>query len=298
VWSGSTRVRCGALVETACPAQSSDASLLAGRLRADGYLFCRGLLQREMVLKARAAVFSALGIEDGAVVRELPSLLSRQDVAALPAVARVLENPAIAALIRRACSGLQAVGHANAAAVGAGAVPPYQPLPYKWLRAVPPGLFTGVHCDQVYFPGADERCYTAWIPIGDVPVEHGAMMVCEGAFRGGHARYDALRQRYLVRGGASGTRQRGNGADHGWYARDASQVVRECGQGCRWLTADIHAGDVVVLPMETLHCTAVNTTQRHRISADVRWLPISDNSTRPSSSSTEPKAKRVKGPVL
>ncbi|KAJ3088896.1 hypothetical protein HK102_007689 [Quaeritorhiza haematococci] len=54
--------------------------------------------------------------------------------------------------------------------------PPVCTLPYKWLRAVGTGLFTGPHVDRVYL-GRNPRLLTAWIPIGDVPLEMGAMVV-------------------------------------------------------------------------------------------------------------------------
>lgn len=37
---------------------------------------------------------------------------------------------------------------------------------FKWVRAVPPGLFTGLHIDRVYMGGGSARLLTAWIPIG------------------------------------------------------------------------------------------------------------------------------------
>lgn len=262
VWSGGTRVRCGALVETGA-AEAADGALLAERVRRDGYLLVRGLLARRDVLAARAAIFGAVGVGDVGSVSDMPSLMGRQDVAALPAVRRVLESAAIAVLLRRI---------ASASSDGGGA-DPLVPIPFKWLRAVPPGLFTGVHFDRVYFPAMNDNTQTAWTPLGDVPVEHGAMMVCEGAHRHGHPRYDVLRSYLTGEGAVSGTRAAGNGTDSGWYARDAAQVVRDC-PGARWLTADLRAGDVVILPLETLHCTAVNTLQRHRISCDVRWVPL------------------------
>ena len=61
----------------------------------------------------------------------------------------------------------------------------------------------------------------------------------------------------------------------GWYTSDAAEVSREFGSDVRWLTADMRAGDVVILPLETLHCTAANMeARRHRISCDVRWVPM------------------------
>lgn len=48
---------------------------------------------------------------------------------------------------------------------------------YKWLRAVGDQEFTGAHMDRVFVGGA-ARMLTAWIPLGDVPVEQGSLLVC------------------------------------------------------------------------------------------------------------------------
>lgn len=154
-------------------------------------------------------------------------------------------------------------------------------VPYKWLRAVGPGLFTGVHMDRVYFPDIDPLTHTCWIPLGDVPVGNGAMMICEGAHPHGDRRFTPLRERYLLDKRRSGTREgRQNGTDSGWYTSNAAEITREFGSDVRWLTADMRAGDVVILPLETLHCTAANMeAKRHRISCDVRWVPLRGRST-------------------
>ena len=130
--------------------------------------------------------------------------------------------------------------------------------------------------DRVYFPDIDPLTHTCWIPLGDVPVGNGAMMICEGAHSHGERRFTTLREHYLLGRRRSGTREgRQNGTDSGWYTSDAAAICREFGGGVRWLTADMRAGDAVILPLETLHCTAANMeAKRHRISCDVRWVPI------------------------
>ena len=44
----------------------------------------------------------------------------------------------------------------------------------------------------------------------------------------------------------------------------------------QWHTSDLHAGDVVVLSMDTLHMSAANKSRNIRISCDTRWLPADD----------------------
>jgi hypothetical protein len=133
VWGGDGRVRAYPLVETNVPAAEirsapSCSATLASRLRQDGYLFVRGLFAREAVLDARAAILDAVSSTDsrdtnadidsdsrwstaprcgkgaGGDADKPMSLLGRQDIAALPAVVRVLESPEVAGLLQ-ACTG-------------------------------------------------------------------------------------------------------------------------------------------------------------------------------------------------
>ena len=100
----------------------SDA-VLRIRFERDGYLFLRGFLAEEDVVAARNAVYRN---------SKQPSLLSQPELAQLPAVLAVLE----AAKLERVASLLL---HTQA-----------KPLVHKWLRGVPLGLYTGVHCDRVF----------------------------------------------------------------------------------------------------------------------------------------------------
>ena len=47
---------------------------------------------------------------------------------------------------------------------------------YKWLRAVGDHEFTGLHMDRV-FMGRSPRMLTAWIPLGDIPIAQGPILV-------------------------------------------------------------------------------------------------------------------------
>ena len=97
--------------------------------------------------------------------------------------------------------------------------------------------------DRVYFPDIDPLTHTCWIPLGDVPIGNGTMMICEGAHAHGDLRFMALRERYLLDRSRSGTREgRQNGTDSGWYTSDAAEISREFGSDARWLTslADAH----------------------------------------------------------
>ena len=45
------------------------------------------------------------------------------------------------------------------------------------------GEFTGLHTDRVFLGRGSSRLLTVWLPLGDVPVEHGGLLVCHGSHR-------------------------------------------------------------------------------------------------------------------
>jgi hypothetical protein len=263
----------GEMVDSGPLWAARDVAALRARLARDGYLLLRGALPALDVHRARRAVLAALA-------REVPScfapgapgvaapgaaglgLLSRQHISALPRVAAVLESPVLFDVA-------SALLHVPAADVITPA--------YKWARAVAPGEFTGVHADTVFFPGMDvlgggdttsapPHMLTAWVPLGDVPVEQGALLVAPGSHR--LRSFAALRREYLPRAlGADGTHS-------GWLAASAADVARMLPPGApppAWVTADFGAGDVAVLRLDVLHMSCRNVSAVVRTSADTRW---------------------------
>jgi ectoine hydroxylase-related dioxygenase (phytanoyl-CoA dioxygenase family) len=141
------------------------------------------------------------------------------------------------------------------------------------VRTARVGAATGVHFDWVYFTQGTADLYTAWIPIGDVPVEDGALLVLEGShriaeLRRDYGRFDAFRD-----GGYSDTNHR---YFEGLLTKDAPAVQQR--YGLRWLTTDYAAGDVVIFGMFTLHCSLDNQSSagRIRISVDARYQRAAD----------------------
>ncbi len=148
-----------------------DFAALRTRLQQDGYLLIRGLLPRSAVAMAREACTTFLSEEgllrsdaprDDAAVRPGGSgvlLAKYQDtLVSLPEIRSVLESP------RPFFDSL--FGE------------PSDTFPYKWLRAVATGEFTGAHIDSVYMGRGSRRLTTCWIPFGDISVEQGTLLVC------------------------------------------------------------------------------------------------------------------------
>jgi len=205
------------------------------------------------VLEADGALESAAPPDEVRVAPEIadgisapPSLLRRLDVQRRPEVRSALEHPRLFA--------------AAAQLLGAGEV---ETTEYKWLRAVPPGKFTGPHMDRAYV-GAGSRL-TAWIPLGDVaPGPGGSGALCWVPRSHVDTRVVSRYADYKS-AGADGERS-------GWLAPDPAALALP--EGCIWRTTHFAMGDVAVFGMDLLHSTVPNDSQNFRLSCDTRWQPV------------------------
>lgn len=235
----------------------ADTGELRRRIAADGYLFIRGLIDRGAVLEARRVVLEHLQ-ERGALVAGAPLLEGVMPRAGRgvgmgkrgthrPEVLRVLEGPELQAFYRRL--------YAEAPAT----------FGHKWLRAVGNEKFTGSHMDVVYMGRGSERVNTVWIPFGDIPIAQGTLVICEASHR-----LDSFARLRATYGASDVDRDR----TEGWFSEDPEEILDRFGS--RWLTADVRAGDVITFGLHTLHGSTTNTTNRFRISCDVRYQPASE----------------------
>jgi ectoine hydroxylase-related dioxygenase (phytanoyl-CoA dioxygenase family) len=152
----------------------------------------------------------------------------------------------------------------------AGPVLPYR---YIWVRSVRVGAATGVHFDWVYMGRGTPNLYTSWIPIGDVPVSDGPLMILERShnlpeLRTTYGQVDADRDRVF-----SNSKHRYAG---GMLTKDAPALQTRF--GLRWLTTDFQAGDLLVFGMFMLHCSLDNKSPENRIrlSVDARYQRASE----------------------
>eukprot|EP00927_Polykrikos_kofoidii_P063591 TRINITY_DN58439_c0_g1_i1.p1 TRINITY_DN58439_c0_g1~~TRINITY_DN58439_c0_g1_i1.p1 ORF type:complete len:343 (+),score=35.25 TRINITY_DN58439_c0_g1_i1:116-1144(+) len=232
-------------------------------LEKEGLVVLRGILPSGLVRAARRRILveldSAHALARGKTARmearvshecldgqlPLPSLLRRLDVQGLPAVRCVLEHPKLFA--------------ATAALLG---VDETVTTAYKWLRAVPPGAFTGPHMDRAYV-GAGKRL-TIWVPLGDIFAGPGGLGSLCWIPRSHVTPAVVERFSAYQRAGNDGERS-------GWLAPDPGAL--ELPAGCRWRSANFKEGDVAVFGMDMLHTTIPNETTCFRLSCDTRWQP-------------------------
>ena len=249
------------LVETAWASGDDDTGRLRTALARDGYVLVRGALDREAVLAARAEVFARLA-EVGEVAEP-----SAEGVATGRSQRQALE-PDLGAFWRSVCEGdrLRAAAHGPRLRALAGALldAPACPFDFLWLRTMVGGRASPLLFDPVYMNRGSARVLTAWIPLGDVPLEAGPIVFVEGSHR-----FDDLIARY-----------RGIDVDRdampGSFPEDAVAFARS--RAARLLTADFRAGDVVLFDMFSLHGSCDNRLAggRVRLSCDVRWQPEAD----------------------
>jgi len=236
-----------------------DAQALRDRLADDGYLLLRAFHPRDEILRAREVIVDYLAAagalapgharEEGVAAASVapPNMKGRREITHHPAVQPVLEGPRTTALFATLFD------------------EPARSFDYKWLRATPPGEFTGVHADSVYMGRGSPRLLSCWIPFGEVTPAMGAITLCVGSHRS--PELARIRETY----GRSDNDRDGYG---GWLTLDPLELSDHV--GARWATTAFAPGDVLIFGMQMLHASFVNTTNRHRLSCDVRFQPAAE----------------------
>jgi len=239
----------------------ADPPSLRRRFAEDGYLYLKGVLERDAVRAARREVFDRLAAvgeirepaEDGIFTGD-----SRRDAL----------EPDRGRFWRSVSEGLRlrAVSHGAGVAAVLAAVfgEPARAQDYLFLRAGPPGRATDLHFDYPFFTRAHDRVCTVWLPLGDVPVSEGPLVVVEGSHR-----YRDLIDPMIGHDISKNPERRAA------FGADAIAFAEQ--RGTRLLTRDFEAGDFALFGMYTAHGSLDNDSPagRVRLSCDVRWQPAS-----------------------
>ena len=246
---------------------------LRERMREDGYLFLRGYLDCEEVMDARTEItrrLSGLGLLDenhpaiNAVNKPGAGGAGMDSVTENNApLKKLLYSGRMTALYERLLGG--AVRHFD----------------FTWFRAVPGGgQGTYPHCDVVYMGRGTHELFTAWTPIGDVPIEAGGLMILEDS----HRKSDKLRNylgrdvdTYCTNYPDASEIESGQKQWQDWDGRLTSNPVSLRKKlGGRWLTTEFRAGDVLTFTMGTVHASLDNQSDCFRLSSDSRYQLASD----------------------
>jgi len=235
--------------------------MLNQRMTVDGYLYLEQFLDVESVSSARQALLGKLS-EGGFVDTHFPldEAVSRgkrrlplhdrssyaKSIRTLPELVALNRHPRLMSFFE------QLLG---------GSILNFE---YIWIRAARGGEATGCHYDHVYMGRGTSRLYTIWIPLGEVPLVEGPLAVLEGS-----QQFDELIQTYGQLD-VDRDKDRLDPTLGGWLTLDPNEPQNR--YGGRWLSTDFCAGDVLIFPPFTMHCSLDNRSPNNRIrlSIDIR----------------------------
>jgi ectoine hydroxylase-related dioxygenase (phytanoyl-CoA dioxygenase family) len=235
-----------------------DPAALRDRLKADGYLLLRGVLDRDEVLDVRRAYFGALGDGylvpgsdpmDGLFSGAVPEDLSPYGVPGHPAHAFV-RSERFAAF----CSAPPLTALASALLGGPADLLPRQIMRHFWSGT---RRASRAHTDYDYMALGTDQVVTTWIPVGDCPLETGGLIYLDRSWELGQDELSRLR---TVTDRADDRRP---------ISHDLAWTVRETGR--RWLWADYHTGDLTVHSPHIVHASLDTMTTAMRLSVDLRF---------------------------
>jgi len=234
---------------------------LRAHMAKEGYLLLRGFFDRDVVLAAREEIlfkFAVVGeidsighpLMDGIVssqtyIDQVNLLAFTESLRRGLAYSNVVESPKLLAFFNDFLGG------------------PARSFDFRWPRFMRPGEATGIHCDGPYITRGTRNVWSAWIPLGDVPLSNGPIMVLERSHL-----HEQLRNTY---GKRDADREK-----MGWLSDDPVGLRERLGG--RWLSTDFEAGDVLLFGPDLVHASLDNNSVdgRCRLSSDTRYQLASD----------------------
>lgn len=234
-----------------------DELALRERMDEDGYLYFRGLLDRERVLALRSEMLAVLA-EHGWIAkgkrldqaRAVSTAFREGDEEYFLAYDAVQKLESFHSLAHE-----ESIVSVMGAVLGEGAFP----HPLKVARLVFPSnpmVTTPPHQDFLNNQGTPSLT-AAWIPAGDCPMRQGTLAILEGSHRAG-----VLPIEFHM---GPGNRQ--------------AVVPPELVRSQTWVTNDMEAGDVLIFGALTVHASLHNATRNLRLSIDFRYQPPGEQLT-------------------
>ena len=250
-----------------------DVAELRRRMATNGYLYLPGFLDRADVRAARQAICDQLA-QEGGLDPAFPAI----DAVCLPSYegyfrADIANRSVARTALERVIYGERMMSFYSEFFGGESTH-----YDYTWLRAIGPGGGTHPLCDVVYMGRGTPDLYTAWVPLGDVPLEVGGLVVLEGSHRDAE-----LRAGYCTLDvDTACTNQPGvsqpNAAGYpgfGALSMDPTEVQRRVGG--RFLTArEYRMGDLLTFSIFTVHGSLDNQSNTVRLSSDSRYQLASE----------------------
>jgi len=237
------------------------AEQLRARFASDGYVHIKGFFDHDDVMAARKAIFERLAevgeIAQPAIDGIFTGASRRKETVA--DLGQFWRSVSESWPLRRLSNGIK-LHRLMRHLLGE----PARAQDYIFLRPAGPGKATHIHCDYPFFTRATEQVATAWIALGDVPVELGPLFIVEGSHR--------FRDVIEAHRGFDISRDAGRKAA---YQATPLELARE--KGAKLLVSDFGAGDIAVFSMFLLHGALDNTSHENRVrlSCDVRYQTAS-----------------------
>jgi phytanoyl-CoA hydroxylase len=268
------------------------------RLDTDNYVFVKGVIPREDVLRMRSHYFSKF-TKTGLLDPEVDPALGIYDPSADPAA-------------HRGIGGGDPMGDELSILTAAHTDPDYRgfvahPKLRQMVRAlmgwdeeillnrtmlrhnVPGGESTGVHYDKLFLRGGDAFFLTAWVPIGDTAHNGGGLIYLEDSVQLGQAIEDDFNYRARdfteeekINAFNANMTSIGILSDHPQAFQQDHKAIAESidreRKGYRWLVADYEAGDIVFHHPCSIHASGKNEDSqgRIRLSTDLRFYNKKD----------------------
>jgi len=234
---------------------------LKRRAKQDGFLFFRGLLEREEILELRRSILSVLlkhellsksealleGVADCAAVNRIPAEEIHangvgvgfdiyEEVQKLEGFHALAQHPALINLYET---------------LFAKEVFPHPRNIARLMLPHPDKKPTPSHQDFLHIQGSTTT-WSAWIPLGDVPRELGGLAVLRGSHEEG-----------LL------------GVTHNPGAGGLESIL--CGMDYEWLSTDYQMGDVLTFHSHTVHKSLPSQSRDNvRLSCDFRYQPADE----------------------
>ena len=245
---------------------SEEIAVLKHRMDDDGYLYLREFWNREKVQAVRDSLTGQLA-RLGFLQPGTPPNEARFDGRE---VGRAMGNPLNQhdPLLRELVFGTRITDFFQSFLGGQ-----VRHFDFIWFRTKGRGLGSPAHCDLVYMGRGTHDLYTTWVPLGDVSLELGGLLVLEGSHKKG-----AQLQPYLTRDVDAYCTNREDAAEYAaglkWWDGTLSKNVGALQEslGGRWLTSpEFRMGDAVIFNMTLVHGSLDNQTDRFRLSTDTRY---------------------------
>lgn len=256
-------------------ANSADAEALRRSFTENGYVLLRGVLDRDQVHAARKEVFSRL-VEMGEILPPAEAAIAtgtsrRRELA--PDLGAFWKSVSEGSALHRVTHGARL--HELTALLFKG---PARPHNYLFLRPAPVGNATDLHYDYPFFAGGATQIVTCWLPLGEIPVCDGPLVVVENSHRFEDL-IGPMRSARLT--GDPNAFAAAQAAAYQSAATDTLEFVRS--RKTRLLTTHFQPGDLVIFGGFTMHGSLDNHSPlgRVRLSVDVRYQPAADRADDP-----------------